>query len=117
MRPARGPDGTLPDRLRRPPEAADALCPGIVHVTVSDMEACRQAVREVLAWFRSRFILRAAAQDAVERGLRPRTLAIGFPDLASAKSFCASPEYQAMTQLHEAASASDLSLTEGCEAA
>ncbi len=90
----------------------------IVHVTVTDPAAYalyRDAVGPVLAAHGGRFIVRAAPQEVMEGAFRPRSVVIAFPDLASARACYASPEYQDVRRLREAAASADLLIIEGYE--
>ena len=92
----------------------------IVHVSVSDPEAYaayRAVVPDVLARFCGQFIVRAAPQEVVEGEMRPRTVVIQFPDLASAKACYASPEYQAILPMRTKCAEADLCIIEGYDPA
>lgn len=91
----------------------------IGHVTVTDptaYEGYRQANAAAFAKYGARFLVRGGAQEVVEGVIRPRSVVIEFPDLATAQACYHSPEYQAAKAKRDGVSLADLCIVEGYSA-
>ena len=89
----------------------------IAEMEVSDPDTYAQyraKVPEVLAAHGGRFIVRGGTSEAKE-GTPPagRVVVIEFPDMAAARRFYGSPDYQAILPLRLAAAQGRLYLVEG----
>jgi uncharacterized protein (DUF1330 family) len=89
----------------------------IAEITVTDPEAYKQyaaAVAPVVAKLGGRYIVRGG-QTVAEEGEPPsgRIVVIEFDDLAAARSFEGSPDYQAVAPLRRKAAHSRVFLVEG----
>jgi uncharacterized protein (DUF1330 family) len=89
----------------------------IAEMEVSDPDTYAQyraKVTEVLAAHGGRFIVRGGTSEAKE-GTPPagRVVVIEFPDMAAARLFYGSPDYQAILPLRLAAAQGRLYLVEG----
>ena len=89
----------------------------IAEMEVSDLETYaryRAQVPEVIAPHGGRFLVRGGTTEAKE-GAPPagRVVVIEFPDMAAARRFYDSPDYQAILPLRLAASQGRLYLVEG----
>lgn len=94
----------------------------LVDVEVLDPEAYRaytQAVPAILDRFNGRFLVRGGATETLEGSWNPvRTVLIEFPDVARAKAWHASPEYQAILPIRlRHARTNFLAILEGVETA
>ncbi len=91
----------------------------IAHVSVSDTGAYldySSLVPDVLAGFGGRLIVRGGTQEVIEGEMRPRTIVVQFPDLATAKACYASPEYQTILPLRTRCALADVCIIEGSDA-
>ncbi|HSA80472.1 MAG TPA: DUF1330 domain-containing protein [Geminicoccaceae bacterium] len=89
----------------------------IAEVEVTDPETYRgyrAKTPDVVARYGGRFIVRGGAAETLEGAGQPgRVVVIEFPDLAAARRFYASPEYQAIIGIRHKAATSRLILVEG----
>jgi uncharacterized protein (DUF1330 family) len=90
----------------------------IAEVEVTDPEtyqSYRAQTPGVVARYGGRFIVRGGAAETLEgKGQPGRVVVLEFEDLASARRFYASPEYQAIIGIRHQAATSRLILVEGC---
>ena len=89
----------------------------IAEIEVTDpqaYEAYRARTPGVIAQYGGRFIVRGGAAEALEGEGRPgRLVVVEFADMAAARRFYESPEYQAIIPLRQKASKGRLILVEG----
>ena len=89
----------------------------IAEVEVTDPEtyqSYRGQTPGVVARYGGRFIVRGGAAELLEGDRQPgRIVVLEFPDLAAAKRFYESPEYQAIIGIRHRAANSRLILVEG----
>jgi uncharacterized protein (DUF1330 family) len=89
----------------------------IAEVEVTDPESYqsyRAQTPAVIARYDGRFIVRGGAAELLEGERQPgRVVVLEFPDLAAAKRFYDSPEYQAIIGIRQRAATSRLILVEG----
>ena len=92
----------------------------IAEVEVRDPETYatyRTQTPGVIARYGGRFIVRGGAAESLEgEGQPARLVVLEFPDLAAARRFYNSPEYQAIIGLRQQAATSRLILVEGYQA-
>lgn len=89
----------------------------VAQLTVADpksFEAYRDVVPEVIARHGGRYLVRGGAIEAME-GILPhqRLVIIAFPDMAAARSFYQSPDYQEILPLRLDAAEGAVVLVEG----
>ena len=89
----------------------------IAEVEVTDPEtyqSYRAQTPDVVARYGGRFLVRGGATETLEGEGQPgRMVVLEFPDLAAARRFYASPEYQAIIGIRHQAATSRLILVEG----
>jgi uncharacterized protein (DUF1330 family) len=89
----------------------------IAEVEVTDPETYatyRTQTPGVIERYGGRFIVRGGAAETLEGEGQPgRLVVIEFPDIAAARRFYASPEYQAIIGIRQRAAQSRLVLVEG----
>jgi uncharacterized protein (DUF1330 family) len=89
----------------------------IAEVEVTDPEtyqSYRAQTPGVVARYGGRFIVRGGAAETLEgEGEPPRVVVLEFPDLAAARRFYVSPEYQAIIGIRHRAATSRIILVEG----
>ena len=91
----------------------------IAHITVNDLDAYepyRALVRDIIAQYNGKFIVRGGAQTVVEGEIRPRSIIIEFPTLQAATECYNSKAYQEAKALRTAASSGDICIIEGWDA-
>jgi uncharacterized protein (DUF1330 family) len=90
----------------------------IARVDVRDAEAYKLYIAAngpAFAKFGGRFMVRGAALENPEGGMRARNVVLEFPTIEAARACYHSPEYQAAMALRTNASAGDLIIMEGYE--
>jgi uncharacterized protein (DUF1330 family) len=88
----------------------------IAEIEVTDPEAYtpyRAQVPDLIAAHGGRYLVRGGAVEPREGDPPDRVVVIEFPDMAAARRFYDSPDYQAILPLRQAASRGRLYLVEG----
>ena len=91
---------------------------GNIEVTdLATYEEYRKVVPGLIAYHGGRYLVRGGAVTVLEGDPKPqRQVILEFPDMAHARAFYFSPEYQAMVKLRQSASTGTLVLIEGVPA-